>query len=244
MHELRLAMWSGPRNISTALMRAWENRSDTAVCDEPLYAHYLSVTELEHPGRDEIVATCETDWRRVTSELTGPIPGGKRVYYQKHMAHHLLPHIERDWLDDLTHAFLIRDPREMLTSLIKITPDASLDDTGLPQQIELMHWVREKTGRVPAILDSKDVLDHPRSLLAQLCDHVGVPFEDAMLTWPAGPRATDGIWAKHWYAAVERTTDFQPYRAKPDPVPDDLELVLEACQLLYEELYALRIRPQ
>lgn len=244
MAELRLAMWSGPRNISTALMRAWENRSDSTVCDEPLYAHYLAVTGVDHPGREEIIERGETDWQKVADWLIGPIPNGQQVFYQKHMAHHLLPSIERGWLDGLTHAFLIRDPREMLTSLIQIYPDASLDDTGLPQQVELMRWVREKTGEVPAILDSRDVLEHPRSLLEQLCARVGVSFEESMLSWPGGPRPTDGVWAKHWYAAVERTTGFQPYQPKPDPVPEELEQVYEACQLLYDQLYALRLQPQ
>ncbi|MEQ8764074.1 MAG: HAD family hydrolase [Planctomycetota bacterium] len=242
MTELRLAMWSGPRNISTAMMRAFENRSDAFVCDEPLYAHYLSVTRLEHPGREEILEKCETDWRLVADWLTGPIPGGKSVFYQKHMAHHLLPSIEREWLEGLTHAILIRDPREMLTSLIKVYPDAGLDDTGLPQQVELVSWLQEKTGQVPPILDSKDVLDNPRVLLEKLCDRVDIPFEESMLEWPEGPRPTDGVWAKHWYAAVEKTTGFQPYRPKPDPIPDDLESVLEASQLLYDQLYAQRLR--
>src|SRR5579884_511506 len=127
---LRLAMWSGPRNISTALMRSWENRGDTAVVDEPLYAHYLSVTMREHPGRDEVIAAGPTDLEQAIASLLGPVSGGKRIFYQKHMTHHLLGGMDRSWLRQLTNAFLIRDPREMLTSFLKHVPDATLADTG------------------------------------------------------------------------------------------------------------------
>ncbi|HEX6984335.1 MAG TPA: hypothetical protein VF170_03110, partial [Planctomycetaceae bacterium] len=141
---LRLAVWSGPRNISTAMMRSWGNRSDTVVVDEPLYAHYLKVTRLPHPGADEVLAHHESDWRKVAEFLTGPVPGGKRIFYQKHMAHHLLPEIGRDWLSRLTHVFLIRDPKEMLTSLMKVLPEPRVEDTGLPQQVELFERVRDE----------------------------------------------------------------------------------------------------
>ena len=142
----RIAMWSGPRNISTALMRGWENRSDCAVIDEPLYAFYLERTGLPHPGAAEIIAHDETDWRRVAETLTGPLPDGASVFYQKLMAHHLLPEIDREWLWSLEHAFLLRDPREMLLSLSKVTPNPRPEDTGLPQQVELFEEVRRRTG--------------------------------------------------------------------------------------------------
>ena len=140
-------MWSGPRNISTAMMRSWENRPDTFVCDEPLYAHYLTRVDVDHPGRDEVVAHHEKDWRRVADRLTGPIPEGRTHFYQKHMAHHLLPEIDRDWLRHLEHAFLIRDPREMLASLAVRLPRPQLTDTGLPQQVEIFESVHESTGK-------------------------------------------------------------------------------------------------
>src|SRR3954447_3613844 len=208
---VRIAMWSGPRNISTAMMRAWGNRSDTFVCDEPLYAHYLRETGILHPGADEVIRCHEPDWRKVVAWLTGPVPEGKAIFYQKQMAHHLLPSIERGWLADLTNVFLIREPREMLTSLIRVTPDPTLEDTGLPQQVALFEEERRRTGAVPLVLDARDVLEDPRGMLERLCRGLGVPFAEAMLSWPPGRRETDGIWAKHWYSAVEQTTSFQPY---------------------------------
>lgn len=234
-------MWSGPRNISTALMRSWEARGDTAVIDEPFYAHYLATTGVDHPGRDEVVRVHETDWRVVAERLVGPIPGGKAVFYQKHMAHHLLPEMEGPWLDRLAHAFLIRDPREMLTSLIRVTPEPTLADTGLPQQGALFRRVRERTGATPPVVDARDVLEDPPGVLARLCEVVGVPFTDRMLTWEAGRRETDGVWAKHWYDAVERSTGFLPYRPKEERVPDRLRGLLEACETEYAPLHANRL---
>ncbi|MEO8498361.1 MAG: HAD family hydrolase [Planctomycetota bacterium] len=237
----RLAMWSGPRNISTAMMRSWGNRPDTIVCDEPLYAHYLQVTGLDHPGAAETIAAHEGDWRKVVQWLTGPLPEGKSVFYQKHMAHHLLPNIELDWLAALTNCFLIREPREMITSLIEFLPEPRVEDTGLPQQVQIFEMVRAQTGRMPPVLDSRDVLENPRGVLERVCHLVGLEFRDEMLQWPPGFRETDGVWAKHWYAKVEHTTTFAPYRAKSDPVPDSLQGVLAECNALYARLYQHRI---
>jgi len=242
MNETRIAMWSGPRNISTAMLRSWGNRPDTFVCDEPLYAYYLKQTGIDHPGRDEVIAHHESDWRKVLPWLTGEIPDGRSVFYQKHMAHHLLPEIDLGWLDSVTNAFLIRDPREMLTSLIRVTPQPTVADTGLPQQSELFDRMREQTGRTPPVLDSRDVLDDPRGLLTRLCEVLGLPFSDSMLSWEAGRRETDGIWAKYWYDAVERSTAFQPYRPKTDEVPQRLRDIYEECMVHYEKLHAARLR--
>ncbi len=241
--SLRIAMWSGPRNISTALMRSWGNRPDTAVCDEPLYAHYLKETGLDHPGALEVIAHHEPDWRKAVAALIGPVPGGKPIFYQKHMAHHLLPQVGRDWLAALEHAFLIRDPREMLTSLLKVLPNPTLSDTGLPQQREIFAWVRARTGRVPPVVDARDILESPREMLGALCERLGVAFDESMLRWPPGPRPTDGIWAKHWYAAVERSTGFEPYRPKDEPVPPRLGALLDRCLEIYDELSGHRIVP-
>ncbi len=238
---VRIAMWSGPRNISTAMMRSWSNRADTIVCDEPLYAHYLSVTGKDHPGAQEVIEHHETDWRKVVDQLTGSIPRGKSVFFQKHMAHHLLPEIDRAWLSEVTNCFLIRDPREMLTSLISNVPNPTIDDTGLPQQIEIFDLV-SKRGKTPAVLDARDVLEHPQELLTQLCEAVGVAYDEAMLNWPAGPRETDGIWAKHWYEAVQNSTGFKPYVAKADPVPEHLQSLYDECLVYYQSLYVNRLR--
>ena len=181
---IRIAMWSGPRNISTAMLRSWGSRADSYVTDEPLYSHYLDQTEVDHPGRDEVIAHHERDWQKVVAWLTGPVPEGRAIWYQKHMAHHLLPQIDRSvagWLSGLTHAFLIREPREMLTSLAKVTPNPKLADTGLPQQLELFEQVRERLGTVPPVVDSKDVLQDPRRALGRLCEVLSVPWDEAML---------------------------------------------------------------
>jgi len=240
--SLRLAMWSGPRNISTAMMRSWGNRDDTTVVDEPLYAHYLHVTGKSHPGAAEVIAAGETDWRKVASQLAGPIPGGKRIYYQKHMTHHLLPDMEREWLGQLTNCFLIRHPREVLASYTKVIETPDLKDTGFPQQSEIFEWVWKETGRVPPVLDVADVLRNPRRVLGLLCDALGIEFQEAMLSWPLGPRATDGVWAKHWYAEVEKSTGFRPYQPKQIDLPERLEAIYAECLEDYELLYPHRLR--
>jgi hypothetical protein len=238
---LRLAMWSGPRNISTAMMRAWGNRPDTFVCDEPLYAHYLLATGSHHPGRDEVIAAGETDWRKVVAWLTGDVPEGKSIFFQKHMTHHLLAQIDRGWLDQLTHCFLIRDPREVIVSYLRKNGDPTVDDLGYPQQVEIFRRLRQRHGTVPPVLEARDVLDGPRRTLGLLCDCVGVPFDECMLSWPPGLRPTDGVWARHWYTEVERSTGFKPYAARAEPVPQRLSDVYRRCLELYEELYEHRL---
>ncbi len=239
---VRIAMWSGPRNISTALMRSWGSRDDTFVCDEPLYAHYLSQTDVDHPGREEVLASHENDWRKVVEYLTGDIPGQKSIFYQKHMAHHLLPGMEHDWVRSLTNTFLIRDPREMLTSLIKVTPNPTVEDTGLPQQWALFEQLQRETDEAPPVLDAKDVLDDPRGMLTALCAAIGVPFREEMLSWEVGLRDTDGVWAPYWYSAVEKSTGFAPYTPKPDWVPPRLQAVYDACRVSYDKLFEHRLR--
>ncbi len=238
----RIAMWSGPRNISTAMMRAFGSRPDAAVTDEPLYAHYLKATGIPHPGRDQIIAAHESDWRKVADWLTGPVPGGCPVWYQKHMAHHLLPAIGREWLDRLAHAFLIREPDEMVASLLKTYPGAGLADTGLPQQSEIFDRVADRLGRAPPVVLASDVLKDPHAQLEALCDALGIPFVDAMLSWPAGPRDTDGAWAPYWYAAVEASTGFEAYRRRQVELDDGPARLVDACRPYYEKLHALRLR--
>ncbi|WP_256386193.1 HAD family hydrolase [Singulisphaera sp. GP187] len=235
-------MWSGPRNISTALMRSWGNRPDTFVSDEPLYAHYLQQTGIDHPGAAEVIAGHEPDWNKVVAWLTGPIPDGKPVFFQKQMAHHLLPRIDRAWLGLVSNAFLIRDPREMLASLVKVLPHPTVQDTGLPQQVEIFEWVRRRGDTIPPVVDARDVLEDPRTTLAMLCDALGVPFLDAMLSWPAGRRSSDGVWAKYWYANVEKSTSFQRPTVSREPFPAQLEGLLQECVPYYETLYEHRLR--
>jgi len=238
----RLAMWSGPRNISTALLRSFGNRGDTLVCDEPLYAHYLAATGIVHPGREAILAHHERDWRAVAAWLTGPLPPGKSLFYQKHMAHHLLPEVGRDWLGELEHAFLIRDPREMLLSLSKVIAAPRVEDTGLPQQLELFETLAAGRATPPPVLDAKDVLGEPRAQLGALCDVLGLPFEEAMLSWPPGRRDTDGVWAEHWYASVETSTGFEAWSPRTGTLPPELEPVHAACREIYDRLWTHRLR--
>jgi len=237
----RIAMWSGPRNISTAMLRSFGSRPDTAVSDEPLYAHYLKVTGVAHPGRDEVLAAHESDWRKVADELTGPVPGGRAIWYQKHMAHHLLPSIERSWLDRLTHAFLIREPDEMVASLLKTFPGAGLPDTGLPQQSEIFDRVADRIGRAPPVVLASDVLRDPREQLTALCDALGIAFLPVMLAWPAGRRETDGAWAPYWYTAVETSTGFEPYRPRRVELSPGQARLVDECRPYYEKLYAQRL---
>jgi hypothetical protein len=238
---VRIAMWSGPRNLSTALMRSFGSRADTFVTDEPLYAHYLKVTKLAHPGADEVIATHEHDWRRAAAWLTGSVPEGKAIWYQKHMTHHLLPGIERDWLANLTHAFLLRDPRDVLPSLDLKFAQPTLADTGLPQQIELFELVRRRTGRVPPVIDAADLLRDPPKILRLLCERLGIEYDACMLHWAAGKRATDGVWAKHWYHGVEQSTGFGPERARRAELNEHLAGLHEECLPHYRALHAQRL---
>lgn len=237
----RIAMWSGPRNISTALMRAWGSRPDAFVCDEPLYAHYLKRTGVPHPGADEVIAAQENDWRKVVAWLTEYEPPGKGVFYQKHMTHHLLPEIGRAWLGRVSNAFLLREPRAVVASFAKIAGTPRLADTGFPQQLEIFEWVRRHTGRVPPVVDSRDVLQDPPRLLRLLCDALDVEFTEAMLSWEPGPRPTDGVWGKYWYEAVWKTRSFQPYQPRNEPVPPHLDDLLEQAGAIYRRLYEHRL---
>ncbi len=238
-------MWSGPRNISTAMMRSWGSRADTYVRDEPFYAYYLTQTPHrdQHPGADEIVHVHETDWRSVVASLTEDLPDGCTVDYQKHMTHHLIGELaaHTGWIQHLRNAFLIRDPREMIVSLAKVLPDPQLDQTGLPQQQALFEQVRRDTGRTPPVIDAADVLKNPRRMLTLLCEALEVTFDDAMLSWAPGRRSTDGVWAKHWYAAVERSTGFEPYQPKSVDVPPSLQPLLHEADALYQSLYRHRL---
>jgi hypothetical protein len=250
---VRVAMWSGPRNISTAMMRSWGNRDDCMVVDEPLYAAYLAATGKPHPGAAEVIAAGETDWHKVVTQLSGAgIPACQkevadknvcptpRIFYQKHMTQHLLPEMDRSWLGNLTNCFLIRHPREVLASYVKIVETPTLEDTGFPQQAEIFQWVQEHSGRVPPVVDAADILKDPRRMLSLLCEAVDVPFQEAMLAWPPGPRPTDGVWAKYWYGEVEKSTGFRPYQAKRIELPERLEELAAKCMPHYEIMHQQR----
>ena len=223
------------------MMRAWGNRRDTFVVDEPFYACYLNVTGKRHPGADEVIAVGETDWRKVVAQLAGPISNGKQIFFQKHMTHHLLPEVDREWLGTMTNCFLIRDPREVIASYIKKRDDPALEDLGFTQQAEIFDFVRNRTKSVSPVVDARDLLEDPERILRLLCDAVGVQFSRSMLCWPPGLRETDGIWAKHWYGEVAKTTSFQSYRPRHDEVPERFAKIYERCRECYERLYQYRM---
>jgi hypothetical protein len=238
---VRIAMWSGPRNISTALMRSWGNRPDTIVIDEPFYALFLKRTGAPHPGATEVISQGETNERTIVDGLVSPLPNGKTIFYQKQMTLHLLPGMDRAWLDQVINCFLIRDPADVITSYIRKRERPTLQDLGFAQQVELFGDVRRRIGTVPPVIDAADVLRDPKKTLSRLCDAIGVVFDDAMLSWPAGFRDTDGIWAKYWYNEVAKSTGFQPYKPKKEPVPDCLGELHQKCREHYNELYQYRL---
>jgi Sulfotransferase domain len=234
-------MWSGPRTVSTALMRAWENRPDTVVVDEPLYAFYLAATGLDHPGREEVIASQPTDWRVVLRGLAeDPLPPGAAVQYQKHMTHHLLPSVGTAALAPLRHAFLIRDPRWLLASYARVRSAPTLDDLGLRRQVEIF----EEFGG--PVIDSADLLAAPEAALRALCAALGVEFSAAMLSWPPGPRDSDGVWAPYWYDSVRRSTGFVAVTASdsggPPALAPALEPLAEQCLRYYESLSKYKVR--
>ncbi len=236
---MRINLWSGPRNVSTALMYAFAQRPDTRVVDEPLYGHYLRVSGARHPGCDEIMAAMNTDGERVVRQtLLGPCD--RPVLFVKNMAHHLTE-LAWDFLEQTTSVFLIRDPAEMLPSLIHQVPDPSLDDTGLPQQVAILEHL-QRLGRHPPVLDARELLLDPEGVLRRLCHVLGLDFDARMLRWKAGARPEDGVWAAHWYHNVHRSTGFAPYQPKTAPFPESLKALLDACRPYYENLLGHAIR--
>ncbi len=238
---LRVAMWSGPRNISTAMMRAWENREDTAVIDEPFYAHYLRATGVPHPGREDVIATQDNDAAKVAAMLTGPIPDGRPIWYQKHMTQHMLPEMPLDWLDHVSNCFLIRAPEAVVASFTIQRPTAAAWELGFEQQARLFDHVCNRLGTAPPVIDAQDVLKNPAGILGALCARLGIPFSQRMLQWPPGPRASDGVWASHWYAAVERSTGFAPHREHENRLSVFQRQLTDQCQTYYDQLSPHRI---
>jgi hypothetical protein len=235
-------MWSGPRNISTAMMRSFENRDDTAVSDEPFYAAYLKETGLEHPMRDAVLRSQPQDWRAVVEGLLGDVPGGRAVFYQKHMTHHMLPAFGRAWLAQCRNAFLIRAPEAVLASYTEKRPDVTLADIGFAEQRELFEQEADRLGHAPPVVEGADILREPRGMLTALCNALAIPFSGKMLAWPAGRRAGDGVWAPAWYDAVEKSTGFAPPENREPPVLSTaLKSIADAARPHYERLRAFRL---
>lgn len=239
---IRIAMWSGPRNISTAMMRSFENREDCAVIDEPFYAAYLAATGIVHPMQEEVLAAQPNDWRDVVKQILGPAPKGRPVWYQKHMTQHMLPAFGRDWIGKMRNAFLIRAPEDVLASYTQKRGEVSLMDIGFVQQREMFEQEADRLGRAPPVVESSDVPRNPRATLSALCKALDIPFSEKMLAWPAGRRDSDGVWAPAWYDAVEKSTGFAPPRDKPAPVlSDDLKRIADEARPHYERLVKFKI---
>jgi len=241
MTSTRINLWSGPRNISTALMYSFAQRKDTTVFDEPLYAHYLSKTNADeyHPGAEEILSTMENDGQKVVEMMEGNHPTS--VVFFKQMTHHL---VDLDWsfMEDMVNVILTRDPVEMLPSYAEQVSQPSLRDVGYGAHIELMDYLK-KLGQKIIVIDGKNVLLNPRKVLSELCESIGIPFDEAMLNWEAGARPEDGCWAKYWYKSVHKSTSFAPYKPKTAPFPTHLENLLAISKPLYQQLNRLAIQP-
>ena len=235
---VRVAMWSGPRNLSTAMMRSFGNRPDCAVVDEPFYASFLTLSGAPHPMREEILRRHEADWRKVAAELCGPSPGGKGIFYQKHMTHHMLPGIGRDWMRACRHAFLIRHPARVLASYAAKREAVAFGDLGSTELEELFDAATAFAGRAPPVIDADSLLANPGHVLRRLCAALGISFSETMLGWPPGLRETDGVWAPHWYDSVKTSTGFGPARDMPKLDDPHLRRLEEQALPIYRRLAA------
>jgi hypothetical protein len=239
-----IAMWSGPRNISTAMMYSFGNRPDCEVWDEPFYAFSLKHHGNDHPLRDEIMAAYESDYDRVVALCTSSPNSTKPIFYQKHMTHHMLPGYDRRWVLQLLNAFLIRDPVAVLSSYARKWQDVSLRAIGIVEQWQLFDLVAQALGRAPPVVDAEDVLQAPAETLTRLCGALGLDFCPAMLSWPQGPKPFDGLWGRHWYNAVHASTGFEPSQAQPSVVlPAALGRIADEALPIYERLRAHRLAP-
>lgn len=239
---VNIAMWSGPRNISTAMMYAFGNRADCQAWDEPFYAFSLKAFGNDHPMRAEIIAANDSNWDRLVGRCLAPPPAGKRVFYQKHMTHHMREGYDRRWIGGLTNAFLIRAPDKVLASYARKWSDVDLNAIGFIEQAEIFDEVAQRLGRAPPVIDADDVLADPRGMLTALCAACAIPFDEAMLSWPAGPKPFDGVWAPHWYGAVWNSTGFAAPAKTGAALPPELARIADAARPCYERLRQGRLR--
>ncbi len=234
-------MWSGPRNLSTAMMYAFAQRPDTEVWDEPFYAAYLKATGLDHPMGAEILAAGEQDANAVIEACTRAGPQGKPVFYQKHMTQHMIQGVDRSWIKEMTNVFLIRHPARVLASYDKKRGNPTLDDIGFRQQAELIDLVNADGSAPPIVIDSADIRENPDKMLRLLCQRLGIPFEPAMLSWAKGGNPQDGVWAPHWYGAVWNSTGFAGAEGPLPEVSDNLKPVLKQALAIYERIAPLKL---
>ena len=239
---IHIAMWSGPRNLSTAMMRSFGNRADTFVTDEPFYGCFLKETGADHPMRDAIIARMDCDWRSVLSSLRRDPRDGSPVWYQKHMWHHMKGAVGYEDFDGFVHAFLIREPERMIASYLRKREIALFGDFGLEEQAEFFEREADRLGQAPPVIDSNDVLADPKGVLSKLCNSLGIVWDPDMLSWAPGRRDTDGPWAPHWYATVEGSTGFGPPDAEIIALSPDAQRLADRCRPFYERLALHRIR--
>ena len=240
---IRIAMWSGPRNLSTAMMRSFGSRCDTFVSDEPFYGCFLKTSGAGHPMREEVIEAMDCDWHSVMASLRREPPMGSHIWYQKHMWHHMTGPIGYDDFDGFTHAFLIREPERMIASYLRKRDSAAFEGFGMDRQAEFFEREADRLGRAPPVIDANEILADPENMLAKLCDALGIAWDPAMLSWKPGRRDTDGPWASHWYGAVEKSTGFGSPDTQPVQLPDEARTLADRCRPYYEQLAARRIRP-
>ncbi len=234
-------MWSGPRNLSTAMMYAFAARGDCAAWDEPFYAAYLKATGIDHPMREDIIAAHDADPARVAATCRGPVPEGKALFYQKHMTLHMIEAFERGFMRDCVNVFLIRHPARVVSSYAQKREGPTLADIGFVQQAQLFDEVADWLGHAPLVIDSHDIRANPPEALASLCRALGIPFTERMLAWPAGPKPFDGVWAPHWYNAVHASTGFGEPEGFLPGLSDTYQCLVDQAMPYYERLAALRI---
>ncbi|MDF2235329.1 HAD family hydrolase [Albimonas sp. CAU 1670] len=239
---MRIVMWSGPRNLSSAMMRSFGNRPATDVVDEPFYSAYLTATGLDHPMREEIIASQPSDWREAARALAAPPPAG-RVRYEKHMVQHMLPGMDFDWMEGAQVAFLIRDPREVAASFGAKRAGYLESELGFARQQEIFDLVAARQGHPPPVVDAADVRRDPRRVLSALCAALGLPFDEAMLAWAPGLRPSDGVWAPHWYGSLETSTGFAPPSdAGPPRLDPEVERALRPAMESWRRLSEIALR--
>ncbi len=237
----RIAMWSGPRNISTAMMRAWENRPDTSVVDEPFYACYLNASGANHPMSSVVIKSQSSDWGEVAKNLSSG-PCQSEVFYQKHMTHHMLEDVDLSWVKALKHCFLIRDPVHVVNSYVQKRDTVSAEDIGIVRQLALYEEIGAITGQSIPVIDARKTLEQPKMTLQRLCEIFSVAFTEKMLHWPSGRRDSDGVWASHWYGAVEKSTEFSRYHEPELVLNADQRKVAEESRAAYEQLLSRSLK--
>ena len=238
---MKIACWSGPRNISTALMRSWSSRNDTFVSDEPFYAYYLKETGLKHPMSEEIINYYPNNYNEVINSITKNIPESKKIWYQKHMAHHLIHFINIDWVKNFHNCFLIRHPKDVINSYIRKNQLNHIDELGYPQQWKLIdHLIENKKDII--VIDSSILLENPKKILNEWCKNLNIEFYETMLSWSKGPYPTDGIWWKHWYNNVINTNQFELFDKKSNTIPNKYQDIYNEALDYYEKLYYFAIQ--